>query len=186
MKFAIQTVRTLRCCPIAVSCQYLLDCLALWLSHLKLQLLKTGFRTWFRFDLQMVLDSRHFKNAFCGSSANAWERWKKKGRVENQFLKQRHLLRKMHLTWKRKTKQNQIKKTIKSATGHRYKTMYNDHMVESAGRGQSRAWLQTAQRPINILHNIELYIYFSLSFSLIFAASEEATRVRPSGRSSRR
>lgn len=29
----------------------------------------------------------------------------------------------------------------------------------SAGRGQRRAWLQWHKRPINILHNIELYIY---------------------------
>lgn len=60
-----------------------------------------------------------------------------------------------------------MKKTIKSTTGHQYKTMYNDHMVESAGRGQCRAWLQWHKRPINILHNIEFYIY-TFFFCFVF------------------
>lgn len=42
----------------------------------------------------------------------------------------------------------------------------NDHMVESAGHGQRREWLQWHKRPINILHNIELYIY-TLFFLLL-------------------
>lgn len=107
------------------------------------------------------------------------QQMQKKGRVENRFWKQRHLLRKNALDMKKKKKKE---KTIKSATGHQYKTMYNDHMVESAGHSQSRAWLQTAQRPINILHNIELYIDFFFSLSVLFsAASEKPTWVRPRG-----
>lgn len=77
-----------------------------------------------------------------------------------------------------------MKKQSKSATGHQYKTMYNDHMVESAGHGQCRAWLQWHKRPINILHNIELYIYFFffLFLSLYRCIQPDSVRMRRLGR----